>query len=237
MIIKNVSFPTPQENILYDDVLLALAEKEQKEFIRFWESAHYFIVLGRIGKLEEDVELVVVQKDRIPVLRRSSGGGTVVQGPGCFNYTFVLDKRKHSDLSDLRKSYQYILNKVIQSLQKQNIHSVFKPISDLAIVSSQKKFSGNAQKRSKNFILHHGTILYGFQLDLIHRYLKMPKDVPEYRKGRAHLDFVTNIAFNKENFKKDLTHFFTPTFTEEAVSPIEEGFLKSALSSAQIALS
>src|SRR5476651_469365 len=115
MQLRDISFPTPQENIAFDDVLLSLAEKQSRgEFLRFWESSKIFIVLGRIGRAETDVNAIHTQKDNIPVLRRSSGGGTVVQGPGCLNYTLVLSKQKHPEINDLRQSYAWISQKVIE---------------------------------------------------------------------------------------------------------------------------
>ena len=77
-------------NIDFDEVLLSLAEKHSRgEYLRFWEPSKVFIVLGRIGRAEIDVNLTHVQEDHIPVLRRSSGGGTVLQGPGCLNYNIA----------------------------------------------------------------------------------------------------------------------------------------------------
>ena len=91
MQLRDISFPTPQENITFDDVLLNLAEKhEAGEYLRFWESPSVFVVLGRIGRAEIDVNATNTKTDGIPVLRRSSGGGTVVQGPGCLNYSLIL---------------------------------------------------------------------------------------------------------------------------------------------------
>ena len=203
MTLKDISFATPQENILFDDVLLALAEKgEAGEILRFWESAQPFIVLGRIGQAQEDVDAANAARDRIAVVRRSSGGGTVVQGPGCLNYTLVLSKKFHRDISDLRKSYQLISQYVINAVHELGVDAVFRPTSDIALRQGEQKFSGNAQRRGKNFILHHGTILYNFDLNLIPTYLKMPKDIPEYRRARSHLDFVTNIPIVPEEFKR-----------------------------------
>src|SRR5208283_4001102 len=108
MQLRDSSFPTPAENILFDEVLWRLAEKhEAGEFLRFWESAEIFIVLGRGGKSEEDVNAQEAGRDQVPVLQRSSGGGTVVQGPGCLNYTLILSKQKYPLLNDLRASYQW----------------------------------------------------------------------------------------------------------------------------------
>ncbi len=207
---KDISFPTPQENIAYDEALWRLAEKnEAGECLRFWESSKIFIVMGLTGRAEEDVNSINTQKDNIPVLRRSSGGGTVLQGPGCLNYTLVLSKQKHPELNDLHKSYAWISAKIIEALRRAGFEAYFKPMSDLATSPpSEKKFSGNAQRRGKHYILHHGTILYKFDLSLISRYLNMPKDIPEYRKHRHHTDFVTNIPIDPRVFKDYLAQSF-----------------------------
>src|SRR3989338_2273939 len=110
MVLKDISFPSPQENILFDEALLALAEQGKGgEVLRFWESLTTFIVLGRIGKVEEDIYIENVARDEVMVLRRSSGGGTVVQGKGCLNFSLILVKDRDPSLNDLRKSYRDIL--------------------------------------------------------------------------------------------------------------------------------
>lgn len=209
MLLKDISLSTPQENILYDNVLLELAEEgRQGEVLRFWESRQPFIVLGRVSKVEEDVNLEAALADAVPVIRRSSGGGTVVQGKGCLNYTLVLSKEKHPQAADLKRSYEFILGRVIGALKRVGIDAVFKPVSDIALASGQKKISGNAQRRLRRFILHHGTILHDLDLGLIERYLKFPPSVPEYRARRAHLDFVTNIFVPAGRIKEEIGRAF-----------------------------
>lgn len=230
MIVKDISFAAPQENILYDDVLFSLAESgEAKEAIRFWESKQLFVVLGRIGNAHDDIHAGQVRKDYIPVLRRSSGGGTVLQGQGCLNYTFILSKDRGRQISDLRESYQFVLGLVVNALKECNIQASFQPTSDLALNANQKKFSGNAQKRGRKFIMHHGTILYNFDLTLIEKYLRMPKDMPAYRKERRHADFVTNIDVAVAPFKEKLAAAFGPAEFFYAVSPKENQKLQDFL--------
>src|SRR3989338_1271157 len=107
MIFKDIVLPTLEENILYDEVLFYLAEKEAAgESLRFWESSELGIVLGRIGKIEEDLKVEAILRDNVPVFRRTYGGGTVLQGPGCLNFSLVLAKDRDPRLNDLRKSYQ-----------------------------------------------------------------------------------------------------------------------------------
>ncbi len=209
MQVKDISFPTPQENLLFDEELFNQADKHKGgECLRFWESPCVFVVLGRIGKEEDDVNLEQTTTDGVPVLRRSSGGGTVVQGPGCLNYSLVLSKQNYPQLNDLRKSYEWISQKVIEALRPAGVEAYFRPISDLATGTDERKFSGNAQRRGKGYILHHGTLLYNFDLSLISRYLKMPKDIPAYRQARAHNRFITNIPLKVPVFKHELAKVF-----------------------------
>lgn len=217
---KDISFADPEENILYDDVLLALAEQGQiGNTLRLWESPVYFVVLGRTGKAEEDLHIPALKTDKIPVLRRSSGGGTVVQGPGCLNFSFIISKDQPKELADLRKSYHIILEGVLALLKELGVDAGFRPISDLALIEGDKKFSGNAQKRGRQFILHHGTILYDFDLSLVSRYLAIPKDIPEYRKGRPHQDFITNLPLNSKKLCAGFKKYYTKSQTSFSATP------------------
>lgn len=224
MIVRDISLSHPVENILFDDVLLKLTEANNAgETLRFWESPTDFIVLGRIGKVEEDVNLKAVAANGIKILRRSSGGGTVVQGKGCLNYALILSLEAHPQLRDIKKSYEWVLGKVVSALASLGIQVQFLPISDIALVSNQKKVSGNAQKRSKSYILHHGTILCSFALEKIEHYLLMPKDKPAYRQDRKHLDFVTNIDRDIKDVKAALCAVFNAN--RENTIPVHEEIL------------
>ena len=91
---------------------------------------------------------------------------------------------------------------VINEFKKNNITVSFEPVSDLAILN--KKISGNAQSRKRNFFLHHGTFLYNFDIKIISRYLKIPSKEPVYRKKRSHEDFLANIPAASGKLKKML---------------------------------
>lgn len=226
MLFKKISFKTPEENIAYDDVLLHLAEKANtQEVLRLWESPEYFVVLGRISKEDEDVNWLSVKRDGIKVIRRSSGGGTVLQGKGCLNYSLVLSKGKCREVADLKRSYQYILTKVISALKRLNVDAEFYPISDIAIKGTKMKISGNAQKRGKNFILHHGTILYGFDIEKIGQYLLMPKSMPDYRKKREHQEFVSNISISAVDFENEIKKEFDIDQEEFGITKEEDVLL------------
>lgn len=208
-IMERVTAKTVDQIELDDELLKQAEQSEHDGVMRFWEAPDYAVVMGRSGKAEMEVQPELVAAERIPVLQRSSGGGTVVQGPGCLNYVLVLPKRMASELDDVVGSYRWISERVLAALAKLGVDAVFEPISDLALRFNRKKFSGNAQRRSRQYILHHGTILYDFDLSLISRYLAMPEKVPPYRQGRSHEQFVTNIEIEPGAFEQALIAVFS----------------------------
>ena len=238
MILQDISFSTPAENILFDDVLLYLAEADNlEETLRLWESEQRFIVLGRTGKIKEDVNIEAVRRENIPVLRRSSGGGTVLQGKGCLNFSLILSKERHPLIRDLRRSYQYILEKVINAFGPLGQQLVFRPISDLATAAGEQKVSGNAQKRGKNFILHHGTILYHCDLGAMERFLKIPQDIPDYRRDRPHRTFVTNLPLDQNVIKKALGEAFSTSLIQSTPSAEQKVLLKQFVKNKEVVVS
>jgi lipoate-protein ligase A len=175
--------------------------------LRFWEAEECFIVVGRAGKVKEDCFGEKCARDNIKILRRISGGGTVLQGPGCVNYSAVLSYESDKEYSSIRSSYSNILGKMSEAMQARGLDVTFCPISDLAL--DVRKVSGNAQARKRKYFLHHGTFLYDFDLEKIPSYLKHPGKEPEYRKGRPHKNFLTNLPINKE----DLTGLVREVFS------------------------
>jgi lipoate-protein ligase A len=66
------------------------------------------------------------------------------------------------------------------------------------------KFSGNAQRRRRHWLLFHGTFLLHFDLALISELLPMPSRQPDYRAARPHEQFLTNLNLPAEAVKAAL---------------------------------
>ncbi len=193
----DLSLGSPQENLALDEALLleaesAAAEGQDVGYLRFWESAAHFVVLGVSRGIEKDAERERCRADEVPVLRRASGGGTVLQGPGCLNFTLVLPLGYAAGLGDINQSYRAILDPCAEALGLDGTSMLGS--CDLAL--GDRKFSGSAQKRSRYCLMHQATLLYDFDLELIPLYLRHPDKQPDYRQQRDHLDFVTNLPLD-----------------------------------------
>ena len=199
----DLSLPTPGENLALDEALLLEAEAGRgPEALRLWEWPHPAVVLGAGCRLTEDVDEPACRADGVPVLRRSSGGGTVLLGAGCLCFSLILAYGRSPLLEDVRPSYRFILGRIREALGEPLPGIDLAGVSDLA--AGGRKFSGNAQQRKRHFLLHHGTILYDFDLPRIGRYLRLPARQPDYRLGRPHDDFVINLPLTAQEIRNRL---------------------------------
>jgi len=171
------------------------------EILRVWEPVQYFVVLGHANSIRAEVNFSACQEDRVTVLRRMSGGGAVLQGPGCFNYSLFLNATHR--FRTVKEGFRYVLErhkKIVQALT--GLEVALEGISDLAI--GARKFSGNAQYRKSRAVLIHGTFLLDFDLSLIGRYLQLPSKQPAYRQNRSHLEFLTKLPVRSAELRERL---------------------------------
>ncbi len=207
----DLTLSTPYHNLACDEALLTLCESGlDEEILRFWESKHYFAVLGHSDKITTEINLPVCRAKKLSVLRRPSGGGTVLQGPGCLNYTLILKIQNNDLLNKINNVHEYVLTRHQQALQPLCQKPIrISGISDLAL--GPLKFSGNAQRRKRRFVLMHGTFLLNFNLALIETLLPMPTRQPEYRMSRPHRSFLTNLNLSAETVKNSLMQIWGAT--------------------------
>ena len=200
----DLTFPTPEHNLACDEALIEMCEKGyQHEILRFWEPTNYFIVLGYSRKIHSDVNMSACQANKIPLLRRLSGGGTVLQGPGCLNFSLVLKIGNSKPLKNITDTNSFIMKRHAEALKPLLGNEIrVQGLSDLAL--GTLKFSGNAQRRRKDFLLFHGTFLTSFNISLIEQLLPVPSKQPPYRKNRTHKAFLTNLSILPQSIKEAL---------------------------------
>lgn len=167
------------------------------------------IVIGISGKREEGP---------LPLIKRFSGGGTVVVDENTIFITFICNKADIPIAAEPKAIMQWTA-----TLYK-DVFPGF-ALRDNDYVFGDKKFGGNAQYIKKDRWLHHTTFLWDYSQERM-QMLSMPARMPAYRQGRSHLDFVTTL---KESFsrkedvgnavKETLSHHFTLLPFEEVPLP------------------
>jgi lipoate---protein ligase len=219
MKLLDLTLTSPAENLACDEVLLDTAEGgDGGEVLRFWEPREHFVVVGYANKVAKEVNAAACEARGIPILRRCSGGGTVVQGPGCLNYTLILRITADGPLHNIAVANQFIMRRNRAAIETVGRVTPCAPHdggqrtarptiairghTDLAM--GERKISGNSQRRRKHFLLFHGTFLLNFDLALVGELLPMPSKQPDYREHRNHEEFLTNLRMSANDVKAAL---------------------------------
>lgn len=215
---------TPEENLALDEALLDLAEMSTAareagiddpapwlaahngEVLRLWEAPAPFVVLGSSSKYQQEANVAACRADDVPILRRASGGAAIVTGPGCLMYGVVLSYDARPELRDLDKAHRFMMQTLSRALSIDGLAISVHGICDL--VHEGRKFSGNSLRCKRGHLLYHGTLLYDYPLANIAQYLGTPARMPEYRAGRAHESFVTNVPLSREKMVAALREAF-----------------------------
>jgi lipoate---protein ligase len=211
----DLTLPTPEENLACDEALLDLCEAGgSEELLRFWAPPQYFVVVGYANKAATEVNLPVCGELGIPVLRRCTGGGTVLQGPGVLNYSLILRIDESGPCHSIPATNQFILERhrdALAGLVQASIE--WRGQTDLAI--GGLKFAGNAQRRRRRFLLFHGSFLLHLDLDLLAKVLPQPSRQPHYRGNRSHAEFLINLNVPDDAIKAALSQ------TWDATAPLD----------------
>ncbi len=223
MQLLDLTLPLPTENLALDEALLdaCAAGEISGGVLRVWEPEDYFVVLGRSSDPSAEVNLAACRAMRIPVLRRASGGGTILAGPGCLMYAVVLGYDSHPELKSIPRAHHVVLNRMATALAPLVPGITLAGTSDLAfsllpspspsltgrgiMESTLQKFSGNALRAKRTHFLYHGTLLYDFNLERVGQLLAKSKREPLYRNARAHREFIANLPATRQQLVAALT--------------------------------
>lgn len=194
----HAEFSDVPHHLACDEYLLGLCDGGRLgATLRFWSSDRACVVLGLGNDLGREVDLKACRAEGVPVYRRCTGGGAVVQGGGCLNYSLVLPLSDHSELANVLSANRFIMERNRVAVSAALGHSVeICGCTDLALKGL--KFSGNAQRRRRSALLFHGTFLLHFDLSCVSRILQLPARQPKYREGRKHEDFLMNLELSEE---------------------------------------
>jgi lipoate---protein ligase len=207
----------PEDFLAWDEAFLeALEAGEIDETLWFWEATAPFVVVGYGQQIAREVNADLCRAAAIPILRRCSGGGTVVQGPGCLNYALVLRTTDSGHLASITSANAWIMDRQRRAMARLTGRPVeVRGHTDLTVEG--RKFSGNAQRRRRQALLFHGSFLLNFDLASISRWLPMPSAQPDYRADRTHADFLTNLGVPTDAVKAALVNEWGALDSEDAL--------------------
>jgi lipoate-protein ligase A len=179
-----------------DTALLDAAEKGAAACFRLWTTSRTTVVVGRGVTIAEEVDESACDLHSVAVIRRESGGRSVVVGPGTLQYAFVLPYSLSEELLEITSSKRFCNAMLAPALEGGTRRARGTLRFDVSgdLVCDGRKVAGLALRRRRLAMLLHGTILVNADLDLIAALLRHPQQEPAYRCGRSHTDFLANVG-------------------------------------------
>jgi len=144
----------PYFNIAAEEYVL---KNFSEDVLMLWESKES-VVVGKHQNAFAEINYPFLIDNRIPLIRRISGGGTVYHCKGNINITVL----KNSDDNNGTIDFHAFTTPLIEFLKGFNLNAKFEGKNNLTI--DGLKFSGNSAHIYKNKSLHHGTILFDADL-------------------------------------------------------------------------
>ncbi|HEX6547573.1 MAG TPA: biotin/lipoate A/B protein ligase family protein [Candidatus Dormibacteraeota bacterium] len=136
-------------------LLDAVAAGRRGPSLRIWVWSGRALVIGSHQSVANEVDSIAAAELGFEVVRRMSGGGTMVCEEGrTFTYSLYLPDRLVAGMTFV-ESFAYLDAWVVQALRARGVPAGYRPINDL--VSPEGKIAGAAQTRRRGHVLHHTT--------------------------------------------------------------------------------
>jgi lipoate-protein ligase A len=173
----------PQRNLALEQYVVYNLDRNHNYFM-LWQN-HNAIIVGKHQNTSAEINAAFVKVHNINVVRRLSGGGAVYHDMGNLNFTFVTDAEKN-DIN-----FAAFCEPIQKALISFGVPVEISGRNDMTVEG--KKISGNAQYIKQGRIMHHGTILYDSDLDLLSKALNVTNDKIESKGIKSVQSRVTNI--------------------------------------------
>ena len=201
MVIYKNNSTDPYFNLASEQYLL---DTKDENIFMLWRNSPA-VIIGKNQNAYAELDVDYVEKNKIKVVRRLTGGGAVFHDTGNVNFTFITRSGDQHPL-DFAKFTEPIIN-ALKSLGAENVYLSGR--NDIML--GDVKISGNAQTSYNGRTLHHGTLLYSADLSMLAGALKTDPDKIR-SKG------IKSIRNRVGNIKNSLS---TPLETEEFMEYIE----------------
>ncbi|MEI6349379.1 MAG: lipoate--protein ligase [Bacteroidota bacterium] len=183
MILIESKSNNPYFNIATEDYLL----HQFSEDVFFLYIDEPSVICGKHQNALAEINVNYVDNQKISVVRRLSGGGTVYHDMGNLNFCFIINATD-GKLVDFKKHTLPLL----KALELIGVNPILGERNDIIIEGF--KVSGNAEHVWKNRVLHHGTLLFNSDLSQLSEAIQTSPSRFEDKSVKSKRSKVANIS-------------------------------------------
>ena len=181
----------PYYNLAFEEYVLT--HRTEGDYLLLWQNDNT-IVVGQNQNTEAEINRPFVEEHHINVVRRSTGGGAVYHDLGNLNYSFITDAGDKESISMARFTHP-----VVEALKGLGLQAEASGRNDILVEG--RKVSGTAQRLCGNRILHHGTLLFDANPDMVAGALQVD---PEKFRSKSTKSVRSRIGNIRSFLKQDM---------------------------------
>ncbi|CUM65635.1 uncharacterized protein PRCAT00003283001 [Priceomyces carsonii] len=175
------------------------------------------VVIGRNQNPWKEVNLPLLHSLHIPLVRRRSGGGTVVHDLGNINFSFMTSREKF-DRQNFAGLVARAVNKVPEADYKLQVNAKGDIETERQSNALNYKVSGSAYKIAKGKSYHHGTMLLNLKLDILGKLLSRDEKKVGFVDSMSSVASipspVKNVGISSDRFIQVVTEEFKKVYGE-----------------------
>ncbi len=175
----------PRWNLALEEFVFSHMDPSQ-EYFMLWQN-HNTIVIGKNQNTIAEINTAFVEDHNINVVRRLSGGGAVYHDLGNLNFSFIADAENMNEIN-----FHRFCQPVVKTLQQLGVPAEINGRNDMVIAG--RKFSGNAQYTKHGRVLHHGTLMFSSDLNILSSALNPNKEKLQTKGVASVSSRVCNIS-------------------------------------------
>lgn len=173
----------PRWNLALEEYVFERLDRTQDYFL-LWQNGNAIIV-GKYQNTAGEIDAAYVKEHDIQVVRRLSGGGAVYHDLGNLNFTFIADQTGST------VDFSTFCRPVIQALERLGVEAKLSGRNDMTVEG--KKFSGNSMYVKEGRVMHHGTLLFDSDLQVLSRALTVSGEKLQSKGVASVRSRVTNL--------------------------------------------
>lgn len=181
----------PAYNLAFEEYVLT--NRREGDYLILWQNDNT-VVVGQNQNAAAEIDRAFVEAHGIHVVRRTTGGGAVYHDLGNLNYSFITDETA----SELR--LERFTAPVVDALRALGLEAEASGRNDILVEG--RKVSGTAQRVLKRRILHHGTLLFDSDPEMVAGALRVD---PEKFRSKGRKSVQSRIGNIRAFLKEDMT--------------------------------
>ncbi|MYF98936.1 lipoate--protein ligase family protein [Candidatus Poribacteria bacterium] len=208
-------------NMAIDEAILIAQKDKPNPSLRFYDWETPSFSFGYFQDISKEVDVEVCQKEGIELVKRMTGGGTVVHG---WDLTYSLILPRHSGEISVSETYQSICNSLVKAFVSLDISvycfgsksHVTQPTQNICLTNpaehdvmhNDKKIAGVSVRRNRNGIMFQGYISLDMPSDRILKHVSKHSDMQKMLMENASAINIEGRYVSRKTLIQAITETF-----------------------------